>query len=94
MLDACHKTFLHTYVDCRGGEVVVISEPVYVLVGTLGGGACLCPVFWAKFRCWDVLLKPTLDAVASKRQAKAPEPQVMLKWLHSPSGGTDMSDKQ
>lgn len=33
-----------------------------------------------------MLLKPTLDVVASKRQAKAPEPQVMLKWLHSPSG--------
>ncbi|CAM9590469.1 unnamed protein product [Scytosiphon promiscuus] len=37
-------------------------------------------------RCWDVVLKPKLDAVASKRQAKASEPQIMLKWLRAPSG--------
>ncbi|CAB1111910.1 unnamed protein product [Ectocarpus sp. CCAP 1310/34] len=40
-----------------------------------------------------MILKPKLDAVvgpAGKRQAKACEPQVMLKWLRSPpSGGVD-----
>ncbi|CBJ27442.1 WD40 domain containing protein [Ectocarpus siliculosus] len=44
-------------------------------------------------RCWDMILKPKLDAVvgpAGKRQAKACEPQVMLKWLRSlRSGGVD-----
>ncbi|CAM9383408.1 unnamed protein product, partial [Ectocarpus fasciculatus] len=44
-------------------------------------------------RCWDMILKPKLDAVvgpAGKRQAKACEPQIMLKWLRSPtSGGVD-----
>ena len=61
------------------------SEPSCLLAYTRWAGACV-PLLWDEFRCWDVLLKPTLDAVASKRQAKAPEPQVMLKWLDSPSG--------
>ncbi len=33
-----------------------------------------------------MLLKPGLEVVATRRQAKASEPQVMLKWLHPPSG--------
>lgn len=41
-------------------------------------------------RCWDILLKPKLDAVASRRQAKASEPQIMLKWLHAPSGASSL----
>lgn len=37
-------------------------------------------------RCWDVHLKPMVDAVANRRQAKALEPQIMLTWAHRSSG--------
>ena len=73
-------------VDLRtslGRSVVVVSNPY-----PCWGPVCAAAVPWvsAELRCWDMLLKPTLDAAASKRQAKAPEPQVMLRWLRSPSG--------
>ena len=37
-------------------------------------------------RCWDVHLKPVVDAVGNRRQAKAAEPQIMLTWAHRSSG--------